>query len=170
MLNTIKTTFRFLYAAVRRSAGTGRAGTMEDIMNVINYSDRLSSSGQPTKKQFALIRDAGYETVVNLAPYEFIENPLKNEAGIVTGLGMTYHHIPVDFFNPTDKDFDRFTEIMQAESDRNVWVHCAANARGSAFVYRYRCEVLGEDSQDAIWDLREIWEPFGVWKKFISSK
>lgn len=144
-----------------------RANSVEDVMNYMNYSHTLTSSGQPTKKQFSLIQNSGYSLVINLAPYEFIQNPLKDEAAIVTGLGMKYIHIPVDFFNPTQEDFDRFTAAMKSAAGEKIWVHCAANARGTAFVYKYRCTVLGEDEQKAIWDLREIWEPFGVWKKFV---
>jgi hypothetical protein len=41
------------------------------------------------------------------------------------------------------------------------------NMRASAFLYKYRCFIQGEDREAAIWDIREIWEPFGAWKKFV---
>ncbi len=135
-----------------------------------SYSNTLSSSGQPTEKQFRLIREAGYAVVVNLAPCDFIENPLKDEEAIVTGLGMRYVHIPVNSFHPKSEDFVRFVSTMMDASDEKVWVHCAINMRGAAFVYKYRCSVLGEDENIAIWDLREIWEPFGLWKKFLLAE
>ncbi len=115
-----------------------------------------------------MIRKAGYTTIINLAPYDRIEAPLKNEKRIVTDLGMEYVHIPVDFFNPTAANFKQFINTINKASGQKTWVHCAANARASSFIYRYRCSVLGIDEQVAIWDLREIWEPFGVWKKFLS--
>ena len=68
--------------------------------------------------------------------------------------------------NPTDEDFERFTKAMQSLNGRKVWVHCAANARASAFIFRYRRDILGEDPDIAIWDLRSIWEPMGSWRKF----
>ncbi len=144
--------------------------SVEDVLNYLNYNDTLSSSGQPAKNQFPVIRKAGYEVIINLATYDFLDNPLKGEEGIITRLGMAYVHIPVDFFKPTEEDFQKFLKTMEQASGKKVWVHCAANARASAFLFRYRCSKLGEDSDSAKWDVREIWEPFGDWKKLISWK
>ena len=68
---------------------------------------------------------------------------------------------------PTQADFDTFATAMQDSLGEKIWIHCAVGMRASAFLYKYRCAVLGEDKQTALWDLREIWEPFGVWKKFL---
>ena len=57
--------------------------------------------------------------------------------------------------------------MAEAESEP-VWVHCAANMRVSAFMYRYRRDVLGQDPKVLEGDLHRIWEPFGVWKAFVS--
>ena len=56
---------------------------------------------------------------------------------------MTYIHIPVDFQNPTDDDFDQFRAVMEQLKEVPVHVHCIANYRVSAFFYRYRRDVLG---------------------------
>jgi hypothetical protein len=96
--------------------------------------------------------------VINLLP-DNTENYLGNEAALVETLGMTYIHIPVDF--------DRFVDCMQSTSTQKGWVHCAANARVSAFIYRYRRNVLGDNVQSARQALNTIWQPFGVWKTFI---
>ncbi len=82
---------------------------------------------------------------------------------------MAYIHIPVDFKNPSEKDFDRFSDLLGGLNWDDTWIHCAANMRVSAFIYRYRCEVLNEDREEAKKDLKKIWEPIGVWKKFISK-
>jgi protein tyrosine phosphatase (PTP) superfamily phosphohydrolase (DUF442 family) len=171
MLNTTRTTLRFLSSIVRRQfPRLFKDNFVEDVLNYKNYSDTLSSSGQPSKHQLSIIKDAGYSIIINLAPYDRVEAPLKNEEYIVAGLGMKYFHIPVDFSNPTMADFKKFVHIMKNESGQKIWVHCAVNARASSFVYRYRCIFLGIDPKTAIWDLREIWEPFGVWKKFVFPK
>jgi protein tyrosine phosphatase (PTP) superfamily phosphohydrolase (DUF442 family) len=168
MLNTIKAVLRFYKSVIRKySPIKSKDNSIEDVVNYINYNDTFSSSGQPTKHQFSLIRQAGYAVVINLAPYDLIENPLKDEEAIVTTLGMKYVHIPVNFFKPTQEDFDTFVNTMQSSSGTKIWVHCAVNMRASAFSYKYRCSILGEDMHTAIWDLREIWEPFGAWKKFV---
>ena len=71
------------------------------------------------------------------------------------------------FDNPREQEYEKFVAAMQAAAGKKVWVHCAANARVSAFVFRYRCGILGEDNQAARQDLEKIWHPVGVWKKFI---
>ena len=65
-------------------------------------------------------------------------------------------------------DFEALCTQMQAKQDRKIWVHCAANMRVSAFINRYRCEVPGEAPRVAGEALSRIWEPFGVWKKFVT--
>jgi protein tyrosine phosphatase (PTP) superfamily phosphohydrolase (DUF442 family) len=140
---------------------------VEDICNYFAVSQTLSTSGQPTQEHFKIIQKSGYTAVINLATGDFIESPLENEAAIVVGLGMKYHHIPVDFSNPTSEDFNQFVKTMQNLADDRVWVHCFLNARASAFVYKYRISELGEDREKALWDLREVWEPFGIWKRFV---
>ena len=62
---------------------------------------------------------------------------------------MTYIHIPVDFQNPTDQDFEQFCAVMEQLKDDRVHVHCIANYRVSAFFYRYRRDVLGIDEAKA---------------------
>lgn len=57
---------------------------------------------------------------------------------------------------------DAFTR----KSGRRAWVHCTGGVLVLAFLYRYRCKVLCKNREAALWDLRENWEPFGVWEKF----
>ena len=61
---------------------------------------------------------------------------------------MTYIHIPVDFQNPTDQDFEQFCTAMDDLKDVPVHVHCIANYRVSAFFYRYRRNVLDMDEAE----------------------
>lgn len=169
MLNTVKTTLGYFGAVVEKYTPLRMSGnSIEDTYNYLKISDSLTTSGQPTESQFHLIRESGYGTVINLAPTSVIENSLTTEAQLLDELGIEYIHIPVDFKNPTEENFERFVRSMEARLDQKVWVHCAANARVSAFIYRYRCSVLGESEQAAKTDLSKIWEPMGVWKKFIS--
>ena len=168
MKNTIKSILRFYKSVFYRYLPVKSTDhSTETVLNHIGYNDTFSSSGQPTKRQFSLIRKEGYDVVINLAPYDRIEIPLKDEEAIVTALGMSYVHIPVNMFNPTQEDFNAFVETMMGASGKKIWVHCAVGMRASAFLYKYRCTVLGENRQDAIWDLREVWEPFGAWKAFL---
>ena len=165
-LNTVKTALGFLKSLLGKYTPLEiKSESLQDIYNYLEIGEFISTSGQPTEKQFITIRDAGFENVINLAPLN-TENSLKNESEILANLGINYIHIPVDFSNPTEENYNDFEGHMKAFTGKNVWVHCAANMRVSAFIYRYRCNVLGEQCQSAKKELSKIWVPFGVWKEF----
>ena len=169
--STLKTILGFVRSVFERQPPLKAAdSSINGIYNYLQISDHLATSGQPNESQFHLIQQAGYGTVVNLAPTSVLENSLREEAELLDELGMDYVHIPVDFKNPTDADFRRFTYTLENRTEQKVWVHCAANMRVSAFMYRYRTSVLGEDEALANSDLQRIWQPFGVWKAFISHR
>ena len=151
----------------RHTSLNPKHNSVEDIANYMKIKNNLSSSGQPTDIQFPFIQKTGFTVVINLSTTDFVESNPKNEADLVTRLGMKYYHIPVDFYNPEWDCFDRFVNTMKDLSGEKVWVHCLVNARASSFIYKYRVTVLGEDPQEALWDLREVWEPFGPWKHFV---
>ena len=129
-------------------------------------SQRMPAGLRPLARRLS---DAGYETVINLAPTSVFEKSVIEEDRILSELKISYVHIPVDFKHPTDADFDRFVESVEDPQRGKLWVHCAANMRVSAFVYRYRVSVLGEDPAVAGADLEKIWAPFGVWKAFVGQ-
>ena len=134
-LNTIKTTIGYYLTLLRKYCSFSLdKNTFEDVFNYLRIRDNLATSGQPTKSQFSSIRDQGFKTVINLAPNS-AENALKDEQATLMDLGINYIHIPVDFKNPTEADFNMFVDKMQALTDEKVWVHCAANMRVSAFIY-----------------------------------
>lgn len=95
------------------------------------------------------------------------EKALADEAASVTALGIAYVHIPVDFKNPTEADLSAFYAAMEAVDGRTAHVHCIANYRVSAFLYRWRVDRLGWDPADARPDLDAIWRPEGVWAALV---
>ena len=114
---------------------------LEDIRAYLRISDQLATSGQIEYQQIPAIKDAGFDVVVNLAPARKERN--GEEGFLVTEQGMTYIQIPVDWENPSLRDLDLFFDVMNANQDRKVYVHCFANMRVSAFVYLYRTLELG---------------------------
>ena len=130
---------------------------------------KLGTAGQPTKAQFCSIREAGFETVINLA-LPTSDNAIVNEGSVVTGLGMSYVHIPVNFKTPTSQNFLAFCRVMEAFDDKPVFVHCAANMRVSAFVFLYRVLHQGVRISDAESDLHAVWQPDDVWGQFIKDQ
>src|SRR4051812_35572226 len=97
---------------------------LSEIYNFRPIGDRLGTAGQPTEDQFQNIRRAGYEAVINLA-LPTSDNAIPHEGSLVTALGMSYIHLPVDFKAPTARDFETFSGVMAALENRRVFVHCA---------------------------------------------
>jgi uncharacterized protein (TIGR01244 family) len=149
---------------------TGYVPVMVDPESIYHWhrlDDRITTSGQPSETQLADIAALGVRYVINLGLHSH-EKALPDEAVTVDALGMTYVHIPVDFKNPTERDFDAFCTALKEASDGPVHVHCIANYRVSAFFYRYRCTVLGMDAARARADLDQVWQPDPVWTAFIN--
>jgi len=138
----------------------------ETIYNWRRLDDRITTSGQPTESQLAEIHALGVRHVINLGLHSH-EKALPDEAASVSRLGMAYIHIPVDFQNPTDRDFDQFCSVMKQLEEAPLHVHCIANYRVSAFFYRYRRDVLGMNETEARADMEEVWKPEGVWAAFV---
>lgn len=141
---------------------------IEDIYNFLKISDSIATAGQPTAEQFLSINESGYQAVVNLALQESL-NALPDEQAIVEAQGMQYFHIPVIWENPTLEDIKRFFSVMETNVDKNVFVHCAANMRVSAFMYLYRLIYEHISEEDAKKNLYQIWVPNENWQKFIAQ-
>ena len=168
-LNTLRTSFGFVGTLIERFTPLTFSKTgAQHVFNYLQMTDRLATSGQPTRAQFESIRRAGYTTIINLLPHDH-ENALPGEEALMGELGLTYVYIPVDFKKPEEPQFDAFCEAMDQTQGQKVWVHCAANMRVSAFLYRYRVERQGEDEATCRAEMEKIWTPFGVWKAFVRT-
>ncbi len=141
---------------------------ISDIRDFLPLDALLATAGQPTFDQFAKIKEAGYEVVINLVPFG---NPnfLEGEAERVSNLGMEYVGISVDWSNPAAADLHCFFDTMDENRHRRLFVHCAANKRASAFVFLYRVLRLDIDEADAEDDMEQIWIPEGVWRAFLNE-
>src|SRR5262245_14033574 len=115
-----------------------------------------------------MIKDAGYDAVINLA-LPTSDHAIADEGSVVTGLGMSYSHVPVVFENPTLDDLRTFFGFMDALGGRKVWVHCVVNARVSAFLYLYLKHVRGLDDRQARSPVLDRWAPRmdERWKAFL---
>lgn len=145
---------------------------MSDPTSIYNWrrlDDRITTSGQPRESELAQIKALGVSHVVNLGLHTH-EKALPDEAGSVAALGMRYIHLPVNFQNPTEADFERFCQILEEFDGAKVHVHCIANYRVSAFFYRYRRDVLGWPEPEARKDMDPLWQPDGIWAAFIAPR
>ncbi|MCI5106788.1 MAG: protein tyrosine phosphatase family protein [Pseudomonadales bacterium] len=142
------------------------ASELAEITNFRQYSETFASAGQPTREQFELIRDQGFERVVYIA-FTNNTNALPDEDQIVKGLGMEYMQVPVDFSNPLPSEFYAFADSMQRNTGKKTLLHCQVNARATAFSFLYR--VIYEDVPvaEAKADMNTVWQPNEVWRDFI---
>ena len=142
---------------------------LDEITAYLKISDNLSTSGQIGYDQVALLKEEGFDIVINLAPADEARNGL--EGFLVTQQGMAYIQIPVSWQNPSQRDLQLFFDVMEANKDRRVYVHCFANMRVSAFVYLYRTLHEGISEEEAKADLAKIWDPYSLeqWASFIDT-
>jgi uncharacterized protein (TIGR01244 family) len=142
---------------------------LDEIRAYRRISDQMATSGQIAYQQIPTIKAEGFEVVVNLAPADERRN--GSEGFLVVKEGMSYVHIPVSWKDPSLRDLDLFFDVMEANKDRKVFVHCFANMRVSVFIYLYRTIQLGESEELARRDLRAIWDPAEQeqWVKFIEA-
>jgi uncharacterized protein (TIGR01244 family) len=144
---------------------------LNSIYNYVQLSENLGTSGQPAPQAFQDIANAGYQTLINLAPSD-VEGSIANEAELVAAAGMNYVYIPVIWKKPTIADWDAFVAAMEANKDKKVIVHCQVNMRASAFAMLYRHIKLGVDLEEAQAPMLEIWNPehgHPAWVEFIED-
>lgn len=141
-------------------------GDVGEITNYAEYSDTLSSAGQPSKKQLKAVKNAGFERVVFLA-FSDHHDSIPDEDRVVKELGMEYIHIPVDWEAPAPGDFYAFAAVLKQDPDRKTLVHCQVNFRASAFSFLYRVLYGGIPMEQAKDDMNSVWVPNSTWRKLI---
>lgn len=139
-----------------------------EIYNYVKVSDDLITGGQPTEEQLRTAAEEGFTTVINLATISS-RYSLPDEAGLVQSLGMTYHHIPIEWDHPKDSDFDAFDAVMQSAVKSKTLVHCAANFRVTAFYSLYALKHLDWTPDRAAEFRAAIWfdSNYPIWDEFI---
>ena len=140
--------------------------SVSKILNYIQISDSVSTSGQPSPDQFEVIAKAGFTTVINLAMPDST-NALPDEGGFVSEASMNYFHIPVPFDAPLAKHLDLFLTLMDALENEKVWVHCVVNWRVSAFMQHYQKTTLKRADKDCV-SIHKSWEPDKIWQDFLA--
>lgn len=142
--------------------------TISHIFNFYQIAENIASSGQPDTEDFALIKEAGYKVVINLATCDS-PKALANEQELAEGQGLVYKNIPINFAVPELHDLQNFFQIMDEHKDKAVYVHCAYNWRTSVFIYLYRVLKLKEADNKAKLDLMSMWDPDSTWREFIDQ-
>ena len=145
------------------------------MLNFFAPTELIGTSGQPETEQFETIAQVGYTTVVNLAMHGS-EPAVREEGNIVSGLGMDYIHLPVPFDAPTSRHLRRFSQLMDVLEDDKVLVHCAVNARVSAFIFKYLTLRRGFSEDAATSPLLRVWRSqiengqHGQWQVILDAQ
>lgn len=135
-------------------------------LNYVENAPGISTSGMPTRTQFARIAGEGFGIVVNLAPAGALGGH-EDERALAEGAGLRYFHVPVDFAAPGRADYERLAAVLREAGPQRALVHCQLNMRASSFVFLYRVVELGEDADRAYADVTRIWTPSPVWARFL---
>ena len=154
------------FSAAKTDAANADEGNGLSLLNRIDYSPSLTTSGQPTEAELALIAAAGYDRVIFLA---FSNHPkaVAHEDDIARGLGLQFIHIPVEWDSPSPADFAAFAAVMQSHGSSRTLVHCEVNFRASVFGFLYQVLFAGADVGEALSQMQSIWVPNETWEAFI---
>ena len=126
-----------------------------DILNYLVLNKQLITGGQPSKDSFEKLSKKGVVVVINLLPSH--QNPIGNEEFLVAENNMDYIHIPVDWDNPKETDFNSFVMAMKKHQGKKIFVHCAMNMRVSAFIYLSEfCTIIFIKKKQ-----KNLWKRFG---------
>lgn len=138
-------------------SGASAGQSITELNNFYKYSPLQMSAGQPTEDQIAGFKDAGVEVVINLISSDF-PGSIQNEEQLVVDKGAEYFYIPISWKNPSADDVRDFFKVMDKVKGKRVLVHCAFNARASAFVYLYRILRQGHDKKTEMEKMKSIWK------------
>jgi protein tyrosine phosphatase (PTP) superfamily phosphohydrolase (DUF442 family) len=144
-------------------------GAIADIPNYRELDARISTSGQPSERQFEVIAEAGFEVVINLGLHDDPRYALPDEAGVVGSQGMDYIHIPVWLEAPAEAELLDFFTAMESHAHQKILVHCAASKRATILLGLFRVIRQGWPAEAAFAPLRSVWEPDAIWSNFITA-
>ena len=141
---------------------------IDSIYNYKQVSPNLATGGQPDENQLHELSRAGYDIVINLG-LAGTEYSIHNEKEIIESYGMKYFHIAVDFENPEIEKYYEFANLFKTMSHKNVFIHCAANKRVSAFLAVFQVKEQGVPFKQAMEEVQSIWKPNKIWAVFMNK-
>ena len=145
------------------------------VFNFVKINDVISTSGQPSKEDFKMIKSDGFELVIDLAPVDYERYSIHDQPAVLKSLKLPYIHIPVDFKAPSTDDFEKFSTALKNNYGKKIWIHCAANYRVTVFFSLWAEKNLGwTETQsnsliDSIWKSDPNWKMNEVWRGFMAE-
>jgi len=148
------------------SAAAAATVIVDDEAPLRNYhviSDRLGTAGTLSAGAVSWLVADGYRMIIDLRD-EFDEI----EAHAALAEDAIYVHVPVSWPAPSADELESFLLVMAANPEKKILVHCSANYRASAMTYLYRVLELDADPEEAMADVRAVWEPNETWLSFFA--
>lgn len=139
-----------------------------NILNFFQYNDKLASGAQPNAEQITLLKEQGFEAIVNISTPS-AKNALSNEAQMVEKLKMDYVHFPVDCSNLRPFHFETFKGIMNGLEGKKVFVHCGANIKSSNLLFMYHVLEKGLNKEASYKVLTQIQTPEAKWYSYFKE-
>jgi len=98
--------------------------------------DDIFLAGQPTAEDFQEFKKRGVKSVLNLRTKEEMD---FDEAKILKGLSLEYHHVPIASPDSlTDENFDKLRKLLNEKEQRPLLLHCASANRVGAVWLAHR--------------------------------
>ena len=137
--------------------------------NLIQISDRLTTSGQPSAAWLRTLKQQGFDAVIYLAP-PTVPDAIKEEPEIVRSQGLAFVNIPIVFSNPTESDFETYSRTLRSFEGKRMFVHCQVNMRASVMTFLFRVIHRKHDPAGAYDAVTRVWQPDGPWKTLIRQQ
>jgi uncharacterized protein (TIGR01244 family) len=118
------------------------------VRNGMMPFEGVLTGGQPTDEQFAALREAGFQTVINLRMPD--ERGTKGEPEKIAELGMRYVSIPVDGKAGLNEENAAALAAALDEADRPVLVHCGSGNRVGALLAVKAFWLDGASAEEAL--------------------
>jgi len=123
-------------------------------------------AGQPDAASFEAAKRSGVGVVVNMRE----PNEMGwDEAAAVEGLGISYFSVPVSRWRPySAQAFDRIAEIVEANSEKQILIHCGNSNRAGSWLATQLVQREGMSVDEALAVARRAGlhqEPFVQWTR-----
>jgi len=122
-------TLAFAAASIAKTHSDAKFSQVK-ISNFGQMDDRFYRGARPKERDFAVLKDLGIKTVIDLT------DNTEKERAYVEAQGMKYVNIAIpDKQDPTDAQIEQFLKLVNDSETGKFYVHCAGG--------RHRTGVMG---------------------------
>lgn len=138
------------------------------IRNFGKMDDRIYRGGQPLPDEFAVLKELGINTVVDLQ-----DDPTDYEKPAVEAAGMKYVNIPMSGWRPVkDSSVQAFMNLVNDPSSGVLYIHCKAGKHRTGLMGAiYRMEKYGWSFDQAYTEMKSYgystWPVYGQIKDYV---